>query len=477
MPTTIHINNFGPVKSGRVELKPLTILIGGNNTGKSYVAMLAHSLLSYRIRHDTARGFQLNNKDTYARLRDYYTERLEQLFRRNEERDSFDVPQELTEKMFCQMCDMIGQEIKMALERNFGVRITDLVKRGAPSAQFDIAGLQNLVIRIDRDFQIKPSSAFAIKYRFATTSIRNQVEADGIGINDDGDTITITVYKPRSEYPLNYKAFEYMMRSVINRIGLFTKASYYLPASRSGILQGQKSLLVGALRSLESTYIGNANMSWLTGAAYDFMSDMLLALDHKSEFSAMAERMEKDMLGGRTVLRRHGQNVAPDVTYVTDDGEFPLHRASSSISEIAPLSLYMKHIIQRGNLLIIEEPESHLHPENQLVMARYIVKMIRAGIRVLLATHSEFLLEKLGKFILASNISPEARGEILKADAEDYLCPEEVSAHRFSTEDDGIHVRQLEPDADLGISQEEFTRVSRSLYDESIRIEEEIDVS
>lgn len=475
MPTTIRINNFGPVKSGRVELKPLTILIGGNNTGKSYVAMLVHSLLSYRIWHGAARSFQPYNKDAYARLRDDYTERLEQLFRRNEERDSFDVPQELTEEMFCQMCDMIGQEIKLALERNFGARITDLVKRGASSAQLDIAGSQDLVIRIGLDFQLKPSSAFAIKYRFAMTSIRNQVGDDGIGMSNDGDTTTITVYRPRSGYPLNYKAFEYLIRSVINRTGLFTEASYYLPASRSGILQGQKSLLAGALRSLESTDIGNTNMSRLTGAAYDFMSDLFLALDHKSEFSAMAERMEKDMLGGRTVLRRHGQNVAPDVTYVADDGEFPLHRASSSISEIAPLSLYMKHIIQRGSLLIIEEPESHLHPENQLVMARYIVRMIRAGIRVLLTTHSEFLLEKLGKFILASNISPEARGEILKADAGDYLCPEEVSAHRFSTKDDGIHVHQLEPDTDLGISQEEFTRVSRSLYDESIRIEERTD--
>ena len=475
MPVTIRINNFGPVKCGRVELKPLTILIGGNNMGKSYVAMLVHSLLSSRTRHSAARGFRPYNNDVHTRLLDDYSERLEQLFRRNEERDSFDVPQKLTEEIFCQMCDMIGQEIRLALERNFGAGITDLIKKGAPSAQIDVAGLQDLAIRIGPDLQLKPSSAFAIKYKFAMTSLREQVGADGIRMSNDGDTTTITVYRPRSGYPLNYKAFEYLIQSVANRTGLTAEISYYLPASRSGILQGQMPLLTSILRSSVSASIGNANMPRLTGAAYDFMLDLLLALDHTSEFSAMAERMEKDMLGGITVLRRQDEHVPPYVTYVTDDGEFPLHRASSSISEIAPLSLYMKHIIQRGSLLIVEEPESHLHPENQLVMARYIVRMIRAGIRVLLTTHSEFLLEKLGKFILASNISPEARGEILKADAGDYLCPEEVSAHRFSTEDDGIHVRQLKPDADLGISQEEFTRVSRSLYDESIRIEERTD--
>ena len=475
MPTTIRINNFGPVKSGRIELKPLTVLIGGNNMGKSYVAMLVHSLLSSRTRHSSTQAFLPYSNDVHAILLDDYAERLEQLFQRNEECDSFDVPQELTEEIFCQMCDMLGHEIKLALERNFGANITDLVKRRAQSAQLDVTGQQDLAIRIDQDLQLKPSSAFTTKYRFAMTPIRKQVGADGIGMSNDGDTTTIAVYRPRSGYPLNYKAFEYLIRSVANRTGLATKASYYLPASRSGILRGQMSLLTSILQSSESAAIGDANMPRLTGAASDFMSDLLLAWDHKSEFSVMAERMEKDMLGGITALGRHGEHVPPHVTYSTGDGEFPLHRASSSISEIAPLSLYIKHIIQRGSLLIIEEPESHLHPENQLVMARYIVRMVRAGIRVFLTTHSEFLLEKLGKFILASNISPEARGKILKADAEDYLCSDEVSAHRFSAEEDGIHVSQLEPDADLGIPQEEFTRVSRSLYDESIRIEESAD--
>ena len=42
----ITIKNFGPVRSGKIHLKPLTIFMGSNNTGKSCAAMLVYSVLS-----------------------------------------------------------------------------------------------------------------------------------------------------------------------------------------------------------------------------------------------------------------------------------------------------------------------------------------------------------------------------------------------------------------------------------------------
>lgn len=45
-PATITIRDFGPISRGTIRLRPLTILTGPNNSGKSYAAMLACSLLS-----------------------------------------------------------------------------------------------------------------------------------------------------------------------------------------------------------------------------------------------------------------------------------------------------------------------------------------------------------------------------------------------------------------------------------------------
>lgn len=41
----VSVKDFGPIIEGDVELKPLTIFVGPNNAGKSYMAMLMYALL------------------------------------------------------------------------------------------------------------------------------------------------------------------------------------------------------------------------------------------------------------------------------------------------------------------------------------------------------------------------------------------------------------------------------------------------
>ncbi len=42
----VKITNFGPISKGRISLRPLTILMGPNNSGKSYAAILVHSVMN-----------------------------------------------------------------------------------------------------------------------------------------------------------------------------------------------------------------------------------------------------------------------------------------------------------------------------------------------------------------------------------------------------------------------------------------------
>ncbi len=45
----IEVKNFGPISFGEITLKPLTLFIGPNNSGKSYAAMLIHSIFESYI--------------------------------------------------------------------------------------------------------------------------------------------------------------------------------------------------------------------------------------------------------------------------------------------------------------------------------------------------------------------------------------------------------------------------------------------
>lgn len=73
--------------------------------------------------------------------------------------------------------------------------------------------------------------------------------------------------------------------------------------------------------------------------------------------------LENNLLGGAIHLDSSEAGY-PTFTYRprgwTDD--LPLMRASSMVSELAPVVLYLRYVVEPGTVLIIEEPEAHLHP-------------------------------------------------------------------------------------------------------------------
>jgi predicted ATPase len=54
---------------------------------------------------------------------------------------------------------------------------------------------------------------------------------------------------------------------------------------------------------------------------------------------------------------------------------------------------------QRDTLVIIEQPELHLHPSAQAVLADLFIKKSREGVRFLVETHSEHILLRLQRRI------------------------------------------------------------------------------
>ena len=104
------------------------------------------------------------------------------------------------------------------------------------------------------------------------------------------------------------------------------------------------------------------------------------------------------------LLRRGSRGGAvgyPRFTYSPEGWKegLSLANASSMVSELAPVVLYLRHKVEPGNLLIIEEPESHLHPAMQVQFTREIAALVQAGVRVAVTAHSEWVLEELANIV------------------------------------------------------------------------------
>lgn len=180
--------------------------------------------------------------------------------------------------------------------------------------------------------------------------------------------------------------FEFIIRSLIGNMILETLKSiqrehYYLPAARSGILQGYKALVASIVKT--APLIGKKELPGiprLSGAVSEFISSLItLSPDRKGRFYELAQSFENELFKGE-IMVKSDKYLVPEIYYKFMDTEIPLYRSSSAISELAPLFLYLKYYVEPGSVLIIEEPEAHLHPQNQLILAKLLVRLVRKGV-------------------------------------------------------------------------------------------------
>ena len=133
----------------------------------------------------------------------------------------------------------------------------------------------------------------------------------------------------------------------------------------------------------------------------------------------------------------------------------PLHRASSSARGLSDLYFFLRHVAKKNHLLIIDEPESHLDTANQILLARLLARCVRAGLKVLITTHSDYLIKEINNLIMLSRPFAGKNDVVkkLRYREDDFLAPESVRAYIAEKHT----LRQCEVD-DFGIDMPVFDK-------------------
>jgi hypothetical protein len=79
---------------------------------------------------------------------------------------------------------------------------------------------------------------------------------------------------------------------------------------------------------------------------------------------------------------------------------FTMNEASSCIRALLDVGFYLRCKARPGDLFIIDEPELNLHPKNQRALARLVARMVNAGIKIFITTHSDYLVKELNTLIM-----------------------------------------------------------------------------
>ncbi|EAZ94125.1 AAA family ATPase [Crocosphaera chwakensis] len=111
--------------------------------------------------------------------------------------------------------------------------------------------------------------------------------------------------------------------------------------------------------------------------------------------------------------------------------EIPLYAASSTVKSLMNLYFYLKHLAKPGDILIIDEPELNLHPENQRKLAKLFTRLTKSGLKLLMTTHSDYLIKELNNLIILKN-DFEKKLELMEEyeySNEDILEPDKVRVY------------------------------------------------
>jgi predicted ATPase len=133
-----------------------------------------------------------------------------------------------------------------------------------------------------------------------------------------------------------------------------------------------------------------------------------------------------DIIGGNYVVTRD-----EELYYVPKNGKsvkLSMDESSSAVRSLLDIGFYLRHEAQPGDLLMVDEPELNLHPENQRRVARLFARLVNIGIKVFITTHSDYIVKELNTLIMLNHDQ-----DYLKqiAEEEGYKAEEMLSSEKI----------------------------------------------
>jgi predicted ATPase len=476
----LTVKDFGPIARGRIQLSPLTVFVGPNNSGKSVLAMLVYAatrpapVLPFRSREVRAtRAGSLRTFRTFHQARTSFPSEAvwKEFFPRiieNPELRANRIDPSIIE--FFRRGVEVGLEryaanVRSELARSFGERIGELGRVARPRRRrFSVtigSDGPRWTVQVGSSKMVTEVDVTKLDVPALLRQARKQVPSFF-------ESEWVTSVLP--EYAMQ-EAFDVVLSSAFSE---FPSYSFYLPAARSGFLQSHRAIASSVVSRAPYAGIEDMQIPKMTGVIADFISNLLEMPDEPSSnvVNDVASFLEQTLAGSIRVESQPG--AYPEFWYESTTGRFPLHRTSSMISELAPIVLYLRHLLDPGELLIIEEPESHLHPASQLLLARALARLVTAGVRVLITTHSDYFLAQLNNLMRAAAVSPRVyKREGLRP--EDVLEADRVGAYAFkASARGGSTVRAVKVGPTEGITDDEFAQVAEPLYAQRVVLERKI---
>ena len=382
----VKIKNLGILKQAEFSLGDLTIICGGNNTGKTYA--------------------------TYALFGFLYT------WRRLLTWPTFGLKEKINQLLSDGVISLDLQEYVQQCESILTTGCQRYVQQIPEVFAANEERFKNVDFQIELNFDnIQFQNKYERKISTATLEI--------ISINkpEDEPYLSITLLTETEKINLPVHFLEDIIYDSIQDIifSQFFPRPFIASAERTGAAIFRKELNFARNRLLEEiSKNSNFNPRELL---FNVSQDYALPVKKNVDFTRQIETIVKktsfiaenhpsiledfaDIIGGQYMI------TSNDELYYIPKGKklrLSMDESSSAVRSLLDIGFYLRHEAQIGDLLIVDEPELNLHPENQRRIAKLFARLINIGIKVFITTHSDYIIKEINTLIMLNHDQPHLK--------------------------------------------------------------------
>lgn len=410
----LKVQELAYIKEADININGITCIAGVNNTGKSTVGKvlfsLVYSLNQYQDLFEEERLISIQDRLRVVRLltQNNYDEISTDLshFLRNRDKTNFlDVLNNLKNKLI-QDPQTLNSDKQKLLKVTDEIRM--LLLKEADSIEIKQETLEKVILSTFEN-QLSPLHSYN-----NTTILSSAADTNKELLKLKFENNKIINFQLNQELPFNqafYIESPYVFQFVniyqmVTRSSLFRRSQFkHIPAYISDLLEKMIN----------------------KHPTYDSVAEKIL---HNADdnYENLEESLSK-LLDGEMLYDKKSN----EFIFAADKIEQPIKMANVA-SGIKSLSI-VHRLLQNGwlndfSVLIIDEPENHLHPKWQIEFARFLVDLYcDLGVKVLITSHSPYFIEALDVFTKKRQIHNntsfyhaeiQSNGTILK-DVSDHL--------------------------------------------------------
>lgn len=460
----LHVENLGKIKNADIEVLPLTLFIGDNNSGKSYLLSLIWALSSLdKFPQLFSNSDIIKNEPKYVDFTKYVDTIIASSFTEKSMYrisliEIFDIFNKLLDK---EKNDFISNIFNCNME--IGKLSFSISKEENINFRLSISDCE-----VDKSIS-RPGSSNEVLIKVFYSQKR------GVKYNAPKDTLKSDNSK--------YNIFAIMFRYLISKFIVINKNSptaVYLPAARTGFMLSRNVInSMSRKNTFDFNYENNLTIKSVEPFTkpiidfLDFIESGLNVTDINQKYNELTQLIEDDMVHGKLEY-----DDARNIKYIPNGNgkSLPLRATSAVVTELTPLLLLLK---QRSNQIPIsticyEEPEMCLHSQLQSYMAKLLIRLTNSDLKIIVTTHSDIILQHINNMgILKSKLSESNDYHSLMEEYQliddDLLDFEKIAVYQLKDCGDHSEVLRLNPTS-RGFDANTFTASLTKLFNQSYRI-------